>query len=74
MNISAIDEEAGSEVLKVLELEKSSRKMFLDIDPKHKKFKKQRDEKGIGHFIVLSKYLSEFLLDMKIPVLEIFAQ
>lgn len=59
MNLSAIDEDAGSEVLKVLELEKSSHKLSWGYDPsygsnpEYKNLEKERDEKGIGCFIDL---------------------
>ena len=38
MNRSAIDEDAGSEVLKVLELEKSSLQMTGDRDPEYNSY------------------------------------
>ena len=52
MNRSAIDEDAGSEVLKILELERSSLKMSRPGEQEFKNLKKERNQKGIGHCII----------------------
>ena len=60
MNRSAIDEDEGSEVLKVFELEKSSLEMtgafpefntFEELESLQLKLMQERREKGIGLFI-----------------------
>ena len=67
MNRSAIDEDEGSEVLKVFELKKSSWQMTGQADPRYNtdeelhslelKLIHERREKGIGLFILKSVYL-----------------
>ena len=52
MNRSAIDEDAGSEVLKILELERSSLKMSRPENQEYNNLKKERNQKGIGHCII----------------------
>ena len=61
MNRSAIDEDEGSEVLKVFELKKSSWQMTGQADPRYNTYEEwhslglkliqERREKGIGLFI-----------------------
>ena len=46
MNRFAIDEDAGSEILKIFELEKTSNEMSNDNDPKYMNFIEQRELKG----------------------------
>ena len=67
MNRSAIDEDAGSEVLKVFELEKSSLQMIYEKEPTgmtdeedlnfNLSILKQRKQKGIG--LLLKKFISQ---------------
>ena len=47
MNRFAIDEDAGSEILKVLELGKSSFKMCHRKHPEFKNFENERQQKGL---------------------------
>ena len=57
MNRSAIDEDAGSEILKVFELEKISFKsssMMTDrFDPDRYNYKKEKERKGNDLFVIL---------------------
>ena len=52
MNKSAIDEDASSEVLKILELGTTSMKISCREDPEYENFEKERNQKGIGRFIM----------------------
>ena len=47
MNRFAIDEDPGFEIVKVLELEKTSLEMTLPDHPEYKKFENERKQKGI---------------------------
>ena len=47
MNRFAVDEHAGSEILMVLELGKSSRNMYNPRLPEYKNFENERQQKGI---------------------------
>ena len=46
-NKSAIDEDASSEVLKILELGKTSWKISYSNEPEYKNFERERSQKGI---------------------------
>ena len=48
MNRFAIDEDAGFEILNVLELEKTSLKMSWPKDPEYKNYEIEREVKGMG--------------------------
>ena len=48
MNRFAIDEDAGFEILRVLELEKASHKMSYPEDPEYKNYETERQVKGMG--------------------------
>ena len=52
MNKSAIDEDAGSEVLKILELGKTLWKISDSKDPEYKNFERERSQKGNRSFIM----------------------
>ena len=45
MNKSTIDEDAGSEVLKILKLEKTSMKINDPVDPEYENFEKEKKAK-----------------------------
>ena len=47
MNRFAVDEDPGFEIVKVLELEKTSEAMSLPKHPEYKNFKNDRKQKGI---------------------------
>ena len=48
MNRFAVDEDAGFEILKVLELGKSSWKMTYTKHPEHTKFQNEGQQKGMN--------------------------
>ena len=60
INRSVIDEDGGSEVLKILELEKTSWKIENREDIN---FEKHMNQKGIGRFIMLP-YSTNFTMYM----------
>ena len=47
MNRFAIDEDSSFEIVKVLELEKTSLAMYYPNHPEYKNFEKERKQKGI---------------------------
>ena len=47
MNRFAVDEDSGSEIIKVLELGKSSEKMRYRKHPEYKNFENERQQKGL---------------------------
>ena len=51
MNRFVIEEDTNSEVVNILDLEKTSLAMFLDSDPKYSEFEAERHQKGIGRFV-----------------------
>ena len=54
MNRFVIEEDTNSEVVNILDLEKTSSAKFAGLDPKCKdqeKFKEERNQKGIGRFV-----------------------
>ena len=51
MNRFAVDEDAASEILKIFELDKSSRKMSYKYHTEYKNFKKERKQKGMDLII-----------------------
>ena len=53
MNRFGVDEDAAFEVINVLELGKTSRKMSWPNDPEYPNFVFKRKEKGMGLFIVI---------------------
>ena len=59
MNRFAVDEDPGFEILKVLELEKTSVAMSYPEDPGYKNFEKERNQKGID--LMGAKELFRFL-------------
>ena len=48
MNRFGVDEDAAFEVINVLELRKTSRKMFWPEDPEYPNFENERKQKGMG--------------------------
>ena len=69
MNRFAIDEDAGFEILKVLELEKTSRKVSQPKDPEYKNYETERKVKGKG-LVDLYKTLYPFIYFI-IPILPV---
>ena len=53
MNRFAIDEDAGSEILSVLELKKTSMKMSYPEDPEYENYEFERKFKGMGLVVLL---------------------
>ena len=51
MNRFAVEEDAASEILTILELEKTSLKMCYSKDPEYKDFKDARNKKGMNLII-----------------------
>ena len=52
MNRFAVDEDAASEILKIFELDKTSRKISSPLDPEYSKFEEKRKQKGM---VLISK-------------------
>ena len=59
MNRFAIDEDPGFEIVKVLELEKTSEAMSYPNDPEYENFENERNQKGID--LMGAKELFRFL-------------
>ena len=59
MNRFAVEEDAGSEILKVLELGKSSDKMSHPKHPEYKNSKNDRQQKGIDLIVILNNFYCE---------------
>ena len=53
MNRFGVDEDAASEVVNVLELERTSHKMSWSRHPEYPNFENERKEKGMGLFIAI---------------------
>ena len=53
MNRFAVDENASCEILKTVELVKTSWKISWSKVPTYKNFAEERKQKGIDHFIVI---------------------
>ena len=53
MNRFAIDENASCEILKTVELVKTSREIAWPRGPNYKNFAEERKQKGMDHFIVI---------------------
>ena len=51
MNRFAVEEDAASEILTIMELEKTSLKMCYSKDPEYKDFKDARNKKGMNLII-----------------------
>lgn len=52
MNRFVIEEDVNSEIVNILELEKTSWGMFFGLDPKYDEFEEERNQKGIGRFAI----------------------
>ena len=55
MNRFAIDENASCEILKIVELVKTSTEMTWPEEYNYKNFSEERKQKGMDHFIVIVK-------------------
>ena len=53
MNRFAIDENASCEILKPIELVKTSREISRPDGDNYENFAEEREQKGMGHFIVI---------------------
>ena len=51
MNLSAIEEDSSSEILEILELGKSSFEVSYPDGENYQNFVKERQQKGMDHFI-----------------------
>ena len=71
MNRFTIDENAGFEILKVLELEKTSFKMSFPMDPEYRNYESETERKVKGKGLVdLYKTLYPFIYFI-IPILPV---
>ena len=59
MNRFAVEEDAAFEVLKIFELEKTSKKMSDRWNPEYENFKDERKQKGMDFIIKIKRFLVE---------------